>query len=80
MDWLVRPPTKPSQLRVRVADADMPIIEDLAGRVLTPPAVAAMLIAAAIDAIRESKGNLPFPPRFVVDRSSPASRLNDKAK
>lgn len=73
------PITKPTQLRVRIADEDMPLIESLAGRILTPPAVAAMLLAAAIEAVREARANIPFPPRFIVNTAPrPELALNEK--
>ena len=71
--------TKPTQIRIRVTDADMPVIEDLAGNVLSITDVASLLLSAAVDAVKENKGRLNFPPKFEV--SAPEREivaLNDK--
>ena len=73
--------TKPAQLRIRIEDEDAEMLEELSGRILSPPAVAAMLLAAAIEAIRENGGRITLPPKFQVSASGDTTHtLNEKFK
>lgn len=58
--------TKPAQLRIRIADEDMPVIEDLKGKVLSVTDVASMLLSAAVEAVKANGGRVNFPPKFEV--------------
>jgi len=73
--------TKPQQIRIRIPDADMPVIQDLAGNVLSITDVASLLLSAAIEAVKESGGQLHFPPKFQVAGPAPRmdfAAMNDK--
>lgn len=71
--------TKPVQIRIRIADEDMPIIIALAGRVLSVTDVASLLLSGAVEAVKNNSGEVAFPPKFNVDNSPRVDlQLNEK--
>lgn len=71
---------KPNQLRVRIDNDDERTLEELCGRILSPPVLASMLLHAALQAVRDNGGSMTFPPRFKVDTTPERLELNDKPK
>ena len=71
--------TKPIQIRIRIADADTGVLDDLGGPVMSRTDVASVILHAAIEAIRKNGGVVHFPPQFTVEEIFPArgSTLND---
>ena len=61
--------TKPIQIRIRIADGDTGLLDDLAGPVMSRTDVASVLLHAAVKAIRKNKGKVHFPPQFKVEES-----------
>lgn len=72
--------TKPIQIRIRIADSDIGILDELAGPVMSRTDVASVLLHAALEAVRANKGRVHFPPQFKVEGSEDASRWNEPTK
>jgi hypothetical protein len=76
---------KANQVRVRLEDADAPIVDKLAGKSLSRANVTSVLLAAAIDAVREAGGHVGYwPPKFQItyqgrEGRPDASRFNEAA-
>lgn len=67
---------KTTLVNIRLEDAEIAILDELAGRALNRQAIARMLLQAAIEAIQKNQGRLNFPPCFdVADPPHPVSRL-----
>ena len=72
--------TKPTQIRIRILDEDVELLQKLAGKSMSMATVAAGLVTAAIDAVRENKGKLHFPPKLLVSDFEPMTEPPTKAK
>ena len=59
--------TKPNQIRIRIEDTDLPILDDLAGTVLSRTDVASVLLHAAVAAVRKNRGKIHLPLVFRVE-------------
>jgi hypothetical protein len=58
---------KLDQVRVRLEDEDVPVMEKLQGKSLSRADVTSVLLAAAFDAIREAGGHIGYwPPKFKI--------------
>jgi hypothetical protein len=60
--------TKPPQIRIRIQEDDVAVLDQLAGKALSRTDVASVLLAAAVDAVRKNKGRVHFwPPKLSLD-------------
>jgi hypothetical protein len=75
--------TKKAQVRIRIEDEDAPVLDKLAGKSLSRPDVASVLLAAAIEAVRDCKGHIGYwPPKFQIvyqerEGRGDSNRLNE---
>ncbi len=59
---------KPSQIRIRIENGDVQLLDQLAGKSLSRTDVASVLLNAAVEAIRKNKGRVHYwPPKFKVE-------------
>jgi hypothetical protein len=75
------PTTKPTQIRIRIENEDVDLLDELAGKVLSRTDVASVLLNAAVEAVRKNKGRIHYwPPKFTVEESNEPSRfeLNER--
>jgi hypothetical protein len=60
--------TKPSQIRIRIENGDVELLDQLAGKTLSRTDVASVLLNAAVEAIRRNKGRVYYwPPKLKVE-------------
>jgi hypothetical protein len=60
--------TKPSQVRIRIEDADIEVLDRLAGKSLSRTDVASVLLNSAVEAVRKNKGRVHFwPPKLRIE-------------
>jgi hypothetical protein len=57
---------KPMQIRIRVPEEDVEVLQMLGGKTLPVASVASSLLSAALEAVRENQGRLSFPPKMQV--------------
>lgn len=69
-----------TQLNMELEDAELAVLERMAGKALKRQAVARMLLLAAIEAVEENGGMVSLPPKFYVveKRGEAVYRLNDE--
>lgn len=68
-----------NQVRLRIAPDDWDTLGELGGGILSRQSVAAALLSAACDAVRQNGGRLNFPPHLTVGIHNPrAVQLNDE--
>lgn len=68
------------QLKVRIDGDDAKILDSLAGSLFSRNNMAAMLLHAAVEAVRENPDALKFPPAFTIGDPPAGLELNDKPK
>jgi hypothetical protein len=77
----MEPLTKPNQIRIRIEDSDMDVLDALAGKTLSRTDVASVLLSAAVEAIRKNSGAVHFwPPHLKVEAPHEMFQLNEEAK
>lgn len=60
--------TKPTQIRIRIVDEDVTVLDQLAGKAQSRTEVASVLLNAAVEAIKKNKGRVHYwPPKLTVD-------------
>lgn len=65
------------QVNVRVPSDDREILDSLAGSLFSRNDMAAMLLHAAVAAVRENPNALKFPPSFTITDPPSGNALND---
>lgn len=68
------------QIRFRLHKDELAVLDELGSTVLSRQSVAAMLLSAAIAAVREQPGKLSFPPKFTIGEEVRTLQLNEPTK
>ncbi len=67
-------------VNIRLENAEVEVLDRMAGRALNRQAVARMLLIAAIEAVEKNQGQLSFPPKLVIESkgltTQPIDRFN----
>ncbi len=60
---------KPDQIRIRMDDEDIDLLDELAGKAQSRTDISSVLLHAAVEAIRNNKGKVHnWPPKFTVEQ------------
>ena len=60
--------TKPTQIRIRIVDEDVEVLDELAGKAQSRTDVASVLLNAAVEAVRKNKGRVHYwPPILAIE-------------